>query len=61
MGRMQAEADRDSSTGVVGVRLDHDNHVWGEHAVEFLAFGTAVRDTGTVPEPPTPMITLGLT
>ncbi len=60
MGRMQAEAERDGGTGVVGVRLIHDNHVWGEHAIEFLSFGTAIRDTGSAPEPPTPTITLAL-
>jgi uncharacterized protein YbjQ (UPF0145 family) len=43
MSRMQAEAERAQATGVVGVRLTTANHVWGEHAVEFLALGTAVR------------------
>ncbi len=43
MSRMQAEAERARASGVVGVRLTTANHVWGEHAVEFLALGTAVR------------------
>ena len=43
MSRMQAEAERVQANGVVGVRLTTANHVWGEHAVEFLAVGTAVR------------------
>ena len=43
MARMQNEAEMAEATGVVGVRLTTANHVWGEHAVEFLALGTAVR------------------
>ena len=27
----------------MGVTVDVKNHVWGEHATEFLATGTAVR------------------
>jgi hypothetical protein len=40
---MQAEAAAAQSSGVVGVTVDVKNHVWGEHATEFLATGTAVR------------------
>jgi uncharacterized protein YbjQ (UPF0145 family) len=61
MARMQAESERDGGAGVVGVRLQHHNHVWGEHAIEFLAYGTAIRPTGPVDEPPTPMLTLPVT
>jgi uncharacterized protein YbjQ (UPF0145 family) len=61
MARMQAEAERDQSTGVVGVHLEHHNHVWGEHAVEFLAYGTAIRPTGAPETPATPMLTLPVT
>jgi uncharacterized protein YbjQ (UPF0145 family) len=43
MTRMQAEADRFGASGIVGVRSGVANHVWGEHATEFLAIGTAVR------------------
>ncbi|HET7488191.1 MAG TPA: heavy metal-binding domain-containing protein [Acidimicrobiales bacterium] len=43
MARMQHEAEAAQATGVVGVQLTTANHVWGEHAVEFLALGTAVR------------------
>ena len=43
LGRMQAEAEQAKAAGVVGVRTEVHNHVWGEHATEFLAFGTAVR------------------
>ncbi len=43
MTRMQAEATEVHADGVVGARVESSSHVWGEHAVEFLATGTAVR------------------
>jgi len=43
MTRMQAEATDVRADGVVGARVVSSSHVWGEHAVEFLAIGTAVR------------------
>jgi uncharacterized protein YbjQ (UPF0145 family) len=43
MTRMQAEAERDQAEGVVGVRVNENTHVWGEHGIEFLAMGTSVR------------------
>jgi uncharacterized protein YbjQ (UPF0145 family) len=43
MERLQSEAKAWSATGIIGTDLAVQNHVWGEHAVEFLAFGTAVR------------------
>jgi len=61
MNRMQAEAERAGATGVVGVRLQKDNHVWGEHAVEFLAVGTGVRTFPVETEPPTPSLVLPVT
>src|SRR3954452_14461833 len=61
MSRMQAEAERDQGTGVVGVHLEHHNHVWGEHAIEFLAYGTAIRATQAPETPATPMLTLSVT
>jgi len=60
--RMQAEAAQVRSSGIVGVTVDVKNHVWGEHATEFLA--TAVRrlaDEHKLPETsPKPTFTLGL-
>jgi hypothetical protein len=48
----------------VGVTVEVKNHVWGEHATEFLATGTAVRrlsDEHRLPETsPKPTFTLGL-
>lgn len=43
MGRMQAEATALGAEGIVGVALTEQNHVWGQHATEFFAVGTAVR------------------
>jgi len=62
--RMQAEATQARSSGIVGVSVDVSNHVWGEHATEFLATGTAIRrlsDEHRMPETsPRPTFTLGL-
>jgi uncharacterized protein YbjQ (UPF0145 family) len=62
--RMQAEAAEARSSGIVGVTVEVKNHVWGEHATEFLATGTAIRrlsDEHRLPETsPKPTFTLGL-
>jgi uncharacterized protein YbjQ (UPF0145 family) len=61
MSRMQAEADHYGAHSIVGVRAVVANHVWGEHATEFLALGTAVRRVEeTVPSVPV-SLTLPLT
>ena len=48
----------------VGVTVGVSNHVWGEHATEFLATGTAIRRLGEehrLPKTsPKPTFTLGL-
>jgi uncharacterized protein YbjQ (UPF0145 family) len=46
LGRMQAETDACQARGVVGVDLQISNHIWGEHATEFFAIGTAIRPHG---------------
>ena len=62
--RMQTEAEQAASSGIVGVNVGVFNHVWGEHATEFLATGTAIRrlaDEHRMPETsPKPTFTLGL-
>jgi uncharacterized protein YbjQ (UPF0145 family) len=62
--RMQAEATEARSSGIVGVTIEVKNHVWGEHATEFLATGTAVRrlsEEHRLPDTtPKPTFTLGL-
>jgi uncharacterized protein YbjQ (UPF0145 family) len=64
LGRMQEEATHAQASGIVGVRVEVANHVWGEHATEFLALGTAVRrlaDEHRLPDTsPKPTFTLGL-
>jgi uncharacterized protein YbjQ (UPF0145 family) len=64
LARMQAEAAQARSSGIVGVTVEVKNHVWGEHATEFLATGTAVRrlaEEHQLPETsPRPTFTLGL-
>ncbi len=41
--RMQNDAEKSSVIGIIGVKTAISPHVWGEHATEFLAMGTAVR------------------
>ena len=64
LGRMQAEAAAVRSSGIVGVTVEVKNHVWGEHATEFLATGTAIRaladEHRRAATPPTPTFTLSL-
>jgi uncharacterized protein YbjQ (UPF0145 family) len=64
LSRMQAEAGAASASGIVGVNIAVSNHVWGEHATEFLATGTAIRrlaDEHRLPETtPRPTFTLTL-
>lgn len=64
LGRMQAEATQAGATGIVGVSVDVYNHVWGEHATEFFATGTAIRrldPAHRLPDSvPKPTFTLGL-
>ncbi|MGH9017546.1 MAG: heavy metal-binding domain-containing protein [Acidimicrobiales bacterium] len=64
LSRMQAEATEAQATGIVGVSVAVSSHVWGEHATEFLATGTAVRrlaDEHRLPDSsPKPTFTLGL-
>lgn len=60
MTRMQDEASRLGSAGIVGVRLEEKSHQWGSHTIEFLSLGTAVVKTdGEVDLPrPTTIISL---
>ncbi len=64
LARMQAESEAARASGIVGVTVEVRNHVWGAHATEFLATGTAVRrlaDEHRLPATsPKPTFTLGL-
>ena len=61
---MQAEAAQGGASGIVGVTVAGQIHVWGEHATEFFATGTAIRSldpTHHLPDSaPKPTFTLGL-
>jgi len=62
--RMQSEATQSGSSGIVGVNVAVSNHVWGAHATEFFATGTAIRrlsEEHRLPATsPKPTFTLGL-
>ncbi|HLI01972.1 MAG TPA: heavy metal-binding domain-containing protein [Acidimicrobiales bacterium] len=59
MSRMQAEAERDGATGIVGVRVTEHRFGWESHVTEFLALGTSIRPGGDRSlARPTPVITL---
>src|SRR5579863_2265227 len=64
LSRMHAETMQAQASGIVGVTVEVKNHVWGEHATEFLATGTAIRRLSTehrLPQTsPKPTFTLGL-
>lgn len=61
MARMQAEAARDGAAGIVGVRVEESTHVWGEHAIEFLALGTSIRALDATDPLPSPSMVMPMT
>lgn len=61
LSRMQAEAEKAGAVGIVGTTLTVANHIWGEHATEFLAVGTAIRPTSQRHSSETITLTLPLT
>lgn len=60
MERMQYEAREAGAQGVVGVQIIEKNHVWGHHALEFFAIGTAVTRFREGQPALTPRLTLSL-
>lgn len=64
LSRMQSEATTAGATGIVSVSVAVLNHVWGEHATEFFATGTAIRALDPAHHlantAPKPTFTLGL-
>jgi uncharacterized protein YbjQ (UPF0145 family) len=56
--RMQASATSLGAGGVVGVRIEDSARVWGPHAIEVTAVGTAVRSHPVDAPLPTPARTL---
>jgi uncharacterized protein YbjQ (UPF0145 family) len=59
MSRMQYEGQQVGADGIVGSRVD-DHRFWGEHAIEFLATGTAVNRIRPDSTPVQPSMTLPL-
>jgi uncharacterized protein YbjQ (UPF0145 family) len=47
--RLQAEALRVESNGIVGVDVQQSSYGWGSHVIEFFAVGTAVLREEHVP------------
>jgi uncharacterized protein YbjQ (UPF0145 family) len=60
MERMQHEARTVEATGIVGVQISEKTHVWGHHAIEFLAIGTAVAPYRKTRTPLRPQLILNL-
>jgi uncharacterized protein YbjQ (UPF0145 family) len=42
MERMQAEAERDGASGIVGIDLHEGSYGWETHVIEFFFIGTAI-------------------
>lgn len=57
--RMRVQATQAGASGVVGVTWAANSFVWGEHATEFFATGTAISG-GAQQRPAAPAFTLGL-
>lgn len=49
LGRMQQEAALLGATGVVGLRLERKQYSWGSDLLEFMAVGTAIRESEAPP------------
>jgi uncharacterized protein YbjQ (UPF0145 family) len=60
MARMQYEGNQVDADGIVGVTVRESDWVWGEHAVEFFAMGTAVSRLHPDASPVTPQMTMPL-
>ena len=60
VGRMQAEAEREGASGIVGARVEERSHGWGSHVIEYFSIGTAIIGTQTEHSIPTPMLTVAL-
>jgi uncharacterized protein YbjQ (UPF0145 family) len=61
MTRMQYEGRQVEADGIVGVSISESDWVWGEHAVEFFAMGTAVTRAHPDASPVAPQMTMPLT
>ena len=60
LSRMQAEAEREGATGIVGASVNENNHGWDSHVIEYFAVGTAVKPIDGAPAVPEPTMTISL-
>lgn len=60
LSRMQAEAESENAIGIVGARVDENNHGWDSHVIEYFAVGTAVTPISVDHEVPAPSLVLPL-
>jgi len=61
ISRMQAEAEAEGASGIVGTRIHENSHGWGSHIIEYFSIGTAVREISVDHEVPAPSMVLPLT
>jgi len=45
LSRIQAEAEREKASGIVGAQVVESSYGWDSHVIEFFAVGTAVTQT----------------
>lgn len=60
MARMQYEGQQVGADGIVGVDISEDDWIWGAHAIEFFAMGTAVARFQSDAVPVTPTMVMPL-
>jgi uncharacterized protein YbjQ (UPF0145 family) len=61
MVRLQAEAQADGASGVVGTEITEESHGgWDNHVIEFFAVGTAVLPIHVDHEPPEPQLVVSV-
>jgi uncharacterized protein YbjQ (UPF0145 family) len=61
LSRMQAEAEREKASGIVGAQVKENNHGWDSHVIEYFAVGTAVTPVSVDHQVPEPSMVLPLT
>ncbi len=60
LSRMQAEAEAENASGIVGARVNENSHGWGSHIIEYFSVGTAVKEISLDHDVPAPAMVLPL-
>jgi uncharacterized protein YbjQ (UPF0145 family) len=60
VSRMQAEAEREKASGIVGVQIKESSQGWDSHVIEYFSVGTAVTPINVDHVVPEPSMTLPL-